>query len=377
LGIDYEFGWSGVEALQAAVARYPGCRVVAVTWPPPGTTDFRPYLEPILAAKPDAFGTVWAGDFGPLYRDMSALGFFEKIPYIMTYIIDAFSNNNLNFATPGAEGVLIGREGIAYDAYNINPSPMYKKLCEMIKEENIYPDDFLRGHSCPQLDKLSRARIPELWHPTAFATAQFIIEAVKAVPDLNVDKMIAQLEGMTLETPMGTTTIRPQDHQALRPMFVGKFVIDNDTTSDTYGLVIGQYVDTIPAEKVTPRILTTYTPYPKTFTVTVSATPITGTAPLTVSFTAIPTLGTPPYTYYWEFGDGTSSNEQNPNHTYDHAGNYNATVICTDALGLKSSSSILIIVTTPQEIPPITWVLIGVIIVLVIAVGVVLVKRRK
>ena len=377
IGIDYEFGWSGVEALQAAVGRYPGCRTVAVTWPPPGCTDFRPYLEPILAAKPDAFGTVWAGDFSPLYRDFAALGVFTKIPYVMTYMIDAFSNNNLNFATPGAEGVLIGLEGICYDAYNVNPSPVYKKLCEMIKEENIMPDDFLRGHPCPQLDKLSRARIPELWHPCSFATAQFIVDVFKAVPDMDMDKMIAHLEGRTLETPMGTTTIRPQDHQALRPMFIGKFVIDNDTASDTYGLVIGKYVETIPAEKCTPRIMTTHIPYAKTYTVTASATPITGTAPLTVRFTATSTLGTPPYTYHWDFGDGTTSTEQNPTHTYEKAGIYNATVLSTDALGLSTTASINVVATAPPEIPGITWALAGVVIILVIAIGVMLVKRRK
>lgn len=377
LGIDYEFGWSGVEALQAAVARYSGCRVVAVTWPPPGCTDFRPYLQPILDAKPDAFGTVWAGDFGPLYRDLAALGVFEKIPYVMTYIIDAFSNNQLNFATPGAEGVLVGREGIAYDAYKINPSPMYKTLCDMIKEENICPDEFLRGHSNPQLNKLSYARIPELWHPTTFATAQFIVEVIKEVPSLAVEKMIAVLEGMTLETPMGTTTIRPEDHQALRPMFVGRFVIDNDTASDTYGLIIGEYVATIPAEKVAPRIMTTYTPYSKTFTVYASATPLTGTAPLTVSFKADVMLGTAPYKFEWNFGDGINSTEQYPTHIYEKPGTYNATVIAIDALGLKATDSVTIIVTARPETPIYTWVLIGVTVVLVVAVGVLLVKRRK
>jgi hypothetical protein len=254
---------------------------------------------------------------------------------------------------------------------------MYKKLVEMIREENIYPDDFLSGHPNPQLAKLSRARIPELWHPSAFATAQFIVEVVKRVQDLDTERMIATLEGMTLDTPMGTTTIRPEDHQGLRPMFVGRFVIDNDTTSDTYGLVVGQYVDTIPAEKVTPRILTTYTPYPKTFTVTATATPIAGTAPLTVSFAAIPTLGTPPYTYVWSFGDGTNSTEQNPTHTYEKPGTYAAEVLATDSLGLTATSSVQVIVTALSPPLEITWVLAGVIIILVIAIGILLAKRRK
>lgn len=377
MAVNYEFGWSYVEALQAAVARYPGCRIVAVTWPPLGCTDFRPYLQPILDAKPDAFGIVWAGDFSPIYRDMAALGVFGKVKYVMTVVIDAFSNNMLNFGVPGLEGVLVGLEGIAYDAYKVNPSPMYKLLCDMMKEENIYAHDFLRGHTNPKLNQLSYARIPDLWHPTAFATAQFIVEAIKRVPDLDVEKMIWVLEGMTLETPMGTTTIRPEDHQALRPMFIAKFVIDDDPKSDTYGLLIAQYVDTIPPEKCAPRILTTYTPRPKTFTVSAYATPVAGTAPLQVSFKAEVYFGTPPYTFEWNFGDGKTSTEQNPVHTFVDPGIYNVTVTATDAFGLKSTSSVIVTVMAPATTPTEIWILSGIVVVLVISMAVLLLRRRK
>lgn len=41
-----------------------------------------------------------------------------------------------------------------------------------------------------------------------------------------------------------------------------------------------------------------------------------GTAPLTVRFEGWATGGAPPYFYFWSFGDGHTSNEQNPIHTY-------------------------------------------------------------
>jgi len=40
--------------------------------------------------------------------------------------------------------------------------------------------------------------------------------------------------------------------------------------------------------------------------------------------------GQPPYTYYWDFGDGSTSTQLNPTHTYTKAGNYTFTFTVTD-----------------------------------------------
>nr|WP_269430193.1 PKD domain-containing protein [Methanosarcina siciliae] len=55
----------------------------------------------------------------------------------------------------------------------------------------------------------------------------------------------------------------------------------------------------------------------------------TGTAPLNVSFTDTST-GTP-NAWYWDFGDGEISNEQNPAHTYLSAGNHTACLTVSNA----------------------------------------------
>jgi len=77
-----------------------------------------------------------------------------------------------------------------------------------------------------------------------------------------------------------------------------------------------------------------------------SASPISGYAPLNVSFTESANGGSPPYTYNWTFGDGQSSTSQNPAHTYTTAGNYTATLIVSDSKGANDSKSITINVTT-------------------------------
>ena len=53
----------------------------------------------------------------------------------------------------------------------------------------------------------------------------------------------------------------------------------------------------------------------------------------TVQFTAEVSNGPAEFIYYWNFGDGTTSNEQNPTHTYTKEGKYAVTLKVTDSEG--------------------------------------------
>jgi PKD repeat protein len=72
-------------------------------------------------------------------------------------------------------------------------------------------------------------------------------------------------------------------------------------------------------------------PLPIKITSASPSLPVSGEVPLTVAFTCNATGGSGDYTYHWKFGDGGSSTEQNPTHTYVSAGKYTATVTVTDA----------------------------------------------
>jgi len=56
-----------------------------------------------------------------------------------------------------------------------------------------------------------------------------------------------------------------------------------------------------------------------------------------VQFTGSADNGVPPYTYDWDFGDGSSSSQQNPSHSYGTMGNYSVVLSVTDASDITIS----------------------------------------
>jgi len=75
-----------------------------------------------------------------------------------------------------------------------------------------------------------------------------------------------------------------------------------------------------------------------------SANPTSGCMPLAVSFTGGASGGTPGYAYSWTFGDGGTSTQQSPSHTYTSAGTYTARLTVTDNHGCQDSKTVTITV---------------------------------
>ena len=80
------------------------------------------------------------------------------------------------------------------------------------------------------------------------------------------------------------------------------------------------------------------------------AEPDEGAPPLKVQFTAsVEEENGGPFTYKWDFGDGGSSTEQNPSHTYEKVGEYTATLTVNDQKGNKGTDEIDIFVETDDD----------------------------
>ena len=100
-----------------------------------------------------------------------------------------------------------------------------------------------------------------------------------------------------------------------------KLVVSNDSNTDS--IVKIQYI-TVSAKP----------------SVEFTASATTGCFPLPVTFKDQSTAGTDTISHWqWDFGDGLSSSEQNPSHTYTTAGNYNVTLRVINSNGCLTTLS--------------------------------------
>jgi outer membrane protein assembly factor BamB len=82
--------------------------------------------------------------------------------------------------------------------------------------------------------------------------------------------------------------------------------------------------------------------------------PYQGTALLPITLTGLAFGGIPPYQYLWDFGDGNTSTEINPTHTYAMAGTNTVTFTVTDSDGNVSMDTALITIDYPLPVLVIT-----------------------
>lgn len=87
-------------------------------------------------------------------------------------------------------------------------------------------------------------------------------------------------------------------------------------------------------------------------TVAFTASTTSGEAPLPVSFdsTVTDADGDTPVTYAWSFGDGATSTEADPSHTYTSPGKYVVSLTATDARGAKATRTTEITVRRKSDI---------------------------
>jgi PKD repeat protein len=104
------------------------------------------------------------------------------------------------------------------------------------------------------------------------------------------------------------------------------------STAGTYTATLTVTDSSSPVKSATSTVTVTVNAVGNPLAATASGTPTSGQIPLTVAFTGAASGGTPPYSYSWNFGDGTAtSTAQNPSHVYNTAGTFTATLTVTDS----------------------------------------------
>ncbi len=221
IGPDYEYGRTMWDIFKAKVKQQnPKAEFIGEQWPKLFIPDYTSYINAILQAKPDAvFCTLWGGDLVAFIKQAKPFGVFEK----MTWVI----------ATGGDITVAkaLGKEmptGMIVDQRYYFHWPSSKRNQEFVKAYQADYKDY-----------------PAAWSAEGYDGVYFLAEAIKKAGSLDTDKVIAALEGLTLELPRGKATLRKEDHQLSSDFMVGETVFDK-----AYPFAIVGKAEVFPAETV-------------------------------------------------------------------------------------------------------------------------------
>jgi len=279
LAADYSFGYSGVASMTSVIEEKGGV-VISSVYANLADTDFTQEIDALKAANVvndiEYLFIIWAGNFAYLYNDMATQNLAADME-IAGACIDILSMNSIEASlTPPA--TYIGSTGLCVYGYELPNNTVNDWMVAEHIARNIRPN----GQYGLQY------RVPELFTASAFATAQFLVDATNEVTNLDTDLMINYLEsGITINCPKGPTYLRPADHQGLAEMYIATAINDTRSGSETENLVIADLVQTLNYSTVAPPVASMWNgvPYvPGGFAPTTTGTTgTTGTTPTTTT----------------------------------------------------------------------------------------------
>lgn len=83
-----------------------------------------------------------------------------------------------------------------------------------------------------------------------------------------------------------------------------------------------------------------------------TANVVSGVVPFGVAFTVDTSAGGTPTSYLWDFGDGATSSQKNPTHSYATAGVYTVSLTATNTKGSDTATRVNYIVALAELLPP-------------------------
>ncbi|MEW6266758.1 MAG: ABC transporter substrate-binding protein [Thermodesulfobacteriota bacterium] len=223
-GDDYEYGhavaegiWNNLKKLKPAIQK------INESWWKLGEPDFTPYITSILAAKPEAV-IIATGGAGcvPFLKAAQATGFNKQVPFFMHTATELATLKPLGIEAP--EGVL--------------GTSNYHFFFPETAENKAFVEEFKKAYN----------RVPTVGALYGYLTGQFMAQALEKVGQMDREKFIDALAGMSVNSPVGKVTIRAYDHQVMLPMFMGV-----TKKVEGYDFLIAKDIVTISAEEaITP-----------------------------------------------------------------------------------------------------------------------------
>lgn len=221
IGPDYSYGHSVTGAFVPWLQKLrPDVEIVHQAWPKLGESDYMPFINAVMASKPDAvFSTLWGGHFITFAKQASPYGFFKKH----------------GFVSAGEAGCLEAVKGAGAD--------MPEGIISNAYDCFYYPDTDWHKDWVERCKAFTGEENPSSWLGTGYDAMKFLTEAIKKAGSTDTDAVIKALEGLTIDCSVGKLTMRAKDHQAARGQYWGTLAKVQE-----YPFLIMRPVEYIPAE---------------------------------------------------------------------------------------------------------------------------------
>ena len=205
IAFDYAYGQDVTKAFVEHIKKIkPSVEIVDQQWPKLGEQDYNPFINAMMAKKPEAVvSSIWGGFFVTFSKQAKALGMFDAVKYNFIGLGEAGSPETTK--SMGAD-YPVGIWGNSYDAF--------------------YWDESSPAHRdyTARISKYLKDEYPSSWAIQGYIGMQFLAEAIKKANAADSEKVSKALLGLTVDTPAGKLTIREKDHQANRGQLYGKTV---------------------------------------------------------------------------------------------------------------------------------------------------------
>jgi ABC-type branched-subunit amino acid transport system substrate-binding protein len=218
MALDILIGHSAADAFKKEAAAS-GKQVVSTQFAPLGTTDFGSYITKIKRSGADALFVLESGaDAVAFVKQGDQFKLFDQTKSVVTQSMLA--------------------------------QPLFKAMGNSIVgwyEGGSYVQAIDNPKNKAFVDAWRKKYGSQLWNVPgdSYIGAQFLFEAVRKAKSIDVDKVKAAMNDLSLDTVAGRLTMRPQDHQALRPTYMGQI----EKQGDQLGWKV---VQTVPPDKTSP-----------------------------------------------------------------------------------------------------------------------------
>ena len=197
---NYEYGQAATEAFKALLAKaQPGVQFVAEQATPLGKIEVGAVVQALADAKPDAiFSSLFGPDLARFVREGTTRGLFKGRE------VFNLLGGEPEYLDPLKNEAPAGWYVTGYPWYGIRTPAHEKFLSAYQKRWNDYP----RAGSV-----------------VGYSAILSAVAVMKAAGSLDSEKLVAAMEGLSLDMPFGRITYRAIDHQSTMGAYVGRTAV--------------------------------------------------------------------------------------------------------------------------------------------------------